>query len=203
MVQARTLFLQRTINMNSGDENLALSTVQAGDIVKRVEELEAHVAESVEASGKQKVIAEDLDSGKLTAKAVVETRRCVQPEVDALNRAVRRYEKRTTISSLQTESRLHELESKLNDVVVLAAAAQRTVEHPPRSYMQVIGNWICAAFVLPAQTAAYTARRLISVIQWAGTCVRSPFVLGSLSNVHKQRQVNQMKKKERRPKTVP
>lgn len=67
------------------------------------------------------------------ASAIAETRKCLQPELDALNRAVRRYEKRTTISSLQTEARLQDLECRLKDVVVLAAAAQRNAEQQPKT----------------------------------------------------------------------
>jgi len=47
----------------------------------------------------------------------------LQPELDALNRAVRRYEKRATLQAFQTESRLKDIESRLNDAVSLAAAA--------------------------------------------------------------------------------
>lgn len=151
MVQARTLFLQRVIREGPNDDEQRPDLTQVIELVKRVEELEAHVAVSVEGCSKNTLVVTDTAAEKTTAQAISETRKSLQPDLDALNRAVRRYEKRTTISSLQTEARLQDLETRLKDVVVLAAAAQRNVESQPKNFALILLNWMCAAVVLPAQ----------------------------------------------------
>ncbi len=57
---------------------------------------------------------------------VRDVRNAIQPELDALNRAVRRYEKKATVLALQTESRLAALDTRLNDAISLAAAAAKS-----------------------------------------------------------------------------
>ena len=151
MVQARTLHLQRIVSSHLGDEDNKLDGGRVADLAKRLEELEAHVADTTESAQQKSAGSSDLIAAKSTAQATSEIRKSFQPELDALNRAVRRYEKRTTISSLQTESRLQELESRLKDVVVLAAAAQRNAENRPRNFIVVLVNWVCGAIVLPIQ----------------------------------------------------
>ena len=49
----------------------------------------------------------------------------IQPELDALNRAVRRYEKKATVLALQTEARLGAVDTRLDDAIALAAAAAK------------------------------------------------------------------------------
>lgn len=126
LIQARTLHLQRVVASGVLDDN-KIDTSKVLDIAKRLEELEAHVADTAEDAQKKT----DGSSERTLVQATLDMRKTIQPELDALNRAVRRYEKRTTISALQTEARLQELESRLKDVVVLAAAAQRNAENAP------------------------------------------------------------------------
>jgi hypothetical protein len=146
LIQARTLHLQRVVASGLLDDN-KIDMSKVLDMAKRLEELESHVADRVE-DAQQKI---DGPSERTLAQATSDMRKTIQPELDALNRAVRRYEKRTTISALQTEARLQELESRLKDVVVLAAAAQRNAENAPRNYILILVNWLCGAVVLPIQ----------------------------------------------------
>jgi hypothetical protein len=154
MVQARTLFLQRVVREqssqieNKADNNLIL------DVARRLEELEAHVADKAEkADNASQAINTNTDMtvAKASAQATLELRRSIQPELDALNRAVRRYEKRTTIAALQTESRLQDIEARLKDAMVLAAAVQRNADRQPRNYVTVLANWASAIIVVPVQ----------------------------------------------------
>src|SRR5436305_13363405 len=78
-------------------------------------------------------------------------KKIIHHDINSLNRGIRGYKKRTTISALQTEARLQELESRLKDVVALAAAAQRNAENAPRNFILILMNWLCGAVVLPIQ----------------------------------------------------
>ena len=201
MIQARTLRLQRQVNANSNDIDQRLDLGQSTDLLKRVEELEAHVADSVESFSKNAVVATNSDAAKLAAEAVSETRKSLRPELDALNRAVRRYEKRTTISSLQTEARLQDLESRLKDVVVLAAAAQRNAESQPRNFMFILLNWMCAFVVLPVQSVWFFVRVPILGIQSLSDFVRKSFNLRQGKTSKQARLGSQGKVRDRRSKT--
>jgi hypothetical protein len=78
----------------------------------------------------------DLDLEKISA----EVRQTTQLQLDALNRAVRRYEKRHMAQSLQIEARFQDLEARLNDALALAAAAARTGQRP--GVIAITLSWI-------------------------------------------------------------
>ncbi|KAI0577609.1 hypothetical protein Ptr902_01513 [Pyrenophora tritici-repentis] len=63
-------------------------------------------------------------------KITAEVRQTTQIQLDGLTRAVRRYEKRHMVQSLQIEARFQDLESRLKDALALAAAAARTGQRP-------------------------------------------------------------------------
>ncbi len=152
MVQRRTLFLQRKVNVDMLVEDKRIDNQQLMDVSRRLEELESHVADQIAARSPQETdSAGNALDAKLPGVVRSEVQKTVQPEVDALNRAMRRYEKRTTISAVQFEARLQDLEARLNDVVSLAAAAQRNADRKPDKYIVVLTNWICAIVVVPIQ----------------------------------------------------
>ena len=118
LIQARTLHLQRIVNTNtcpSTPDKISPATIT--DLQDRLAELEKHIADTHTNGPAAKSPPPDLNT---------EVRKTLQPDIDALNRAVRRYEKRTTILSLQTDSRLQNLEKRLGDAITLAAAAERS-----------------------------------------------------------------------------
>jgi hypothetical protein len=168
LVQARTLHLQRVASSAVIDDE-KIDANKVLDMAKRLEELEAHVADTADSA--QKKIAGPFE--QLTAKTVAQVtsdmRKTIQPELDALNRAVRRYEKRTTISALQTEARLQELELRLKDVVVLAAAAERNAESAPRNFILILANWLCGAVVLPVQYLGFLLSLPSRFMNWLAT----------------------------------
>jgi hypothetical protein len=61
--------------------------------------------------------------------------------------AVRRYEKRETVRSAQTENRILEIDGRLSDVLTLAAAA--SARQSRATFSMVLLEWICAAIVIP------------------------------------------------------
>jgi hypothetical protein len=64
------------------------------------------------------------------SKVSAEVRQSVQLQLDALNRAVRKYEKRHMAQSIQMEARFQEIDARLKDTLSLAAAAARTGQRP-------------------------------------------------------------------------
>ena len=129
LVQARTLHLQRIVNTNTytaTSNNTSSATFN--DLQDRLAEIEKHIADT-NTNGTNGAATKSP-----TPDLVTQVRKTLQPDLDALNRAVRRYEKRTTLLSLQTESRLQDLEKRLGDAITLAAAAERSSQssHPRR-----------------------------------------------------------------------
>ncbi|KAK5797496.1 hypothetical protein VI817_003787 [Penicillium citrinum] len=151
LVQARTLHLQRIVASTSAEDTIDHEKFQ--DLTKRLEELEAHVAETAAArlSSPPQPPTEPSDAPSLLTQAVVEARRAIQPDIEALNRAVRRYEKRTALSTMNTDTRFSQLEASTRDAIALAAAAQRSSASHKSSYAFVLFDFICACIVIPSQ----------------------------------------------------
>ncbi|KAJ6110705.1 hypothetical protein N7486_002940 [Penicillium sp. IBT 16267x] len=157
LFQARTLHLQRIV-ATTDEDRIDASKVQ--DLTKRLEELEAHIAEaaanglaSAPSKSEQNSLKEPNDAPSLITQAVVEARSTLQPDIEALNRAVRRYEKRIALMTLQSETRFQQLEAQTRDALVLAAAAQRASLSRRSSYAFTLVDWACACIVVPAQLA--------------------------------------------------
>jgi hypothetical protein len=143
LVQARTLHLQRIVNSNPYTIEGPLP-IDPKDLLHRLEELESrNLAESPGTSA--------AADSNLSAKLTTEVRRAIQPDLDALTRAVRRYEKRATLQAFQTETKLHELEARVGDAVTLAAAAATKRDKAGFS------GWVTAAVAVPVQVVGVIA----------------------------------------------
>lgn len=165
LIQERTLHLQRIVMAESLDVEAKDNQNGMMDIVRRLEELETHIAESTDSKAKKS--AEDAMAAKTASQVTSEVRRGMQPELDALNRAVRRYEKRTTITTIQTDARLQDLESRLKDAIVLAAAAQRDVERKRNSFSNTLYHYTLTALSLPNRLFWTAVKFPIDVFSWA------------------------------------
>ncbi|KAJ5146023.1 uncharacterized protein N7515_000587 [Penicillium bovifimosum] len=169
LIQKRTLHLQRIV-ASTPEPFTNPTTIK--DVTKRLEELEAHIAETALSNpsfqekgtekGKEKEDRplspkeqpDSTPSGpSLVTQTVTETRKSIQPDIEALNRAVRRYEKRSVLFSLQTDQRFANLEAQTADALTLAAAARRSATSRRRNYALVLLDWACACVVVPAQIA--------------------------------------------------
>ena len=150
MVQTRTLHLQRTIATNpylplqSSPSASALT-----DLSTRLAELESHIADTTTANGNtsKSPPLQDLTS---------QIRKNLQPDLDALNRAVRRYEKKATLLAMQTESRLVDLEKRMTDAITLAAAAERTSQSNRQrsgSSISLLFDYVATVAMLPIRVA--------------------------------------------------
>ncbi|KAK3950669.1 hypothetical protein QBC32DRAFT_10868 [Pseudoneurospora amorphoporcata] len=137
LIQARTLHLQRIVHQNPYSESVVPPT-RLQEILERLNELEQRAAGSKPSNGSANPHNNGQSDGsegdqgqqqnlnpKVRDGMVREVRNTIQPDLDALNRAVRRYEKKATVLAYQTEARLGALDGRLNDAIALAAAAAK------------------------------------------------------------------------------
>jgi hypothetical protein len=134
--QERVLHLQRVVRHNSGD---TLRKVDAQQIFQKLADVEAQLAQP--ASNTM------VDTSKIS----ITVRQALQPQLDALNRAVRRYEKRQAAQSIQIEARFAEVDTRLKDALSLAAAAARTGQKP--GIISIILAWIVNAVTYSLHTS--------------------------------------------------
>lgn len=122
LIQGRAVRLQRIVASNPHTIKTTRER-QIEALCARIDELEARAA-----AGEMMSAATQADaSNARVAEAMVarSVRDGMQPELDALNRAVRRYEKKIAILAGQTDNRLEYLEYRLNDAIALAAVAAK------------------------------------------------------------------------------
>lgn len=179
MIKGRTLHLQRIVdvNVNPVMEETRTDSNKMEDLLKRLEELEAHVAQQADSAPSQASL--ETTTTKAAAQVATDVRKGVQPELDALNRAVRRYEKRTTVASIQTDARLHELESRVKDAISLAASAQRNAHTRPQNYAMTLTNWLCATVVVPVELLYYVSSLPARTATWGLTTTKTVLGLNS------------------------
>jgi hypothetical protein len=126
LLQARTLHLQRIVNANP-----YRSASGTGGDAERLDDILARLASLETKPTTQEPLpprdpkADSAEKTKQEAAITRDVRNSIQPELDALNRAVRRYEKKATLLQYQTESRFSAVEARLDDAIALAAAAAK------------------------------------------------------------------------------
>lgn len=154
LIQSRTLHLQRVVAETpyTGANGNGKEAENLKELLQRIEDLESRSSSSNNPPPNQELAL----TGKQSAQVTTEVRKALQPDLDALNRAVRRYEKRATLQTFQTESRLQDLESRLNDAISLAAAAANSGQRH-RTFTGILVEWGATAVVLPLQAFATIA----------------------------------------------
>lgn len=150
LVQARTLHLQRIASPNAIDADLSTVTPQSlSALTCRLDDLETHIVSSQSPESKPHQLTSNGNPSS-NQDIINCARKAMTPDIEALNRAVRRYEKRATLLSMQTEARLADLESRLSDAIALAAAAERNVSNISRkSTAAALLDWGSAAVLFP------------------------------------------------------
>lgn len=149
LIQARTLHLQRIVRLTptppSTTAQLEEMRVRIAQLELRAEAAETVTAQSLEISAQRQ--QQQQNSGLKQGPALVrEVRNAIQPELDALNRAVRRYEKKATVLALQTESRLGAVDTRLGDAIALAAAAAKQSNQAQWSFTALV-RWCAESLV--------------------------------------------------------
>jgi hypothetical protein len=183
LIQARTLHLQRMVNSNPYETGNTQSGEVVAELAQRLEILESRAQLPDTRSSSEVAL-----TTKQTSGLVSEVRKSLGPDIDALNRATRRYEKRATLQAFQTDSRIQELEARLNDAISLAAAAANNNQRQ-HGFTGIIVEWAATAIVLPIQTLAAIARlpfktlnALIGFGRKRVTGQRAPTTNGKLNN---------------------
>lgn len=144
LVSNRTLHLQRAVTSN--DDNFVSTKsdrIAIDSLTSRIAVLEARLADDTPAAA-QKTELTDLSA---------EMRKRYEPRLEGLERAVRRYEKRSTTLAMMMDQRLLSLETRLQDALSLAAVAARDSQH--RGLMSSVLN-----------TAAIPVRMAWAVCLW-------------------------------------
>lgn len=164
LIQARTLHIQRIVASNPCVYDPTASTL--AEINLRLIELESKNVPPATNGGEAKAVI----SPKQVHGITTSIRQIMQPEIDALTRAVRRYEKRATVQTLHTDARLLALESSISDAVSLAAAAANGSLHSLGLTGRFI-EWVGAGLMLPLQglisLAALPVTTLVALIAYA------------------------------------
>ncbi|KAK4455979.1 hypothetical protein QBC34DRAFT_388518 [Podospora aff. communis PSN243] len=127
LVRARTLHLQRMVHSNPYREDKVLPALVEG-LAKRMEDLEARMARISDTTTAAALAAGDpglraAEIQRLQASIALNVRDFFQSDIDAINRAVRRYEKKATVLASTTETRMRVFDTRLNDAISLVAAA--------------------------------------------------------------------------------
>lgn len=155
MVQGRTVYLQRVVAAaaEEEDEDRETDHNKVLDLSARLEDLEAHVADKAATTTAQnsKQTTSETVKPEILAQIIFEARQSIQPELDALNRAVRRYEKKTALMAFQTEARMNQLDAQVQDAIALAAAAQRSASDHRQSFAFILLDWMAAVVVVPVR----------------------------------------------------
>lgn len=165
-----TLHLQRVV---TGDRDFAAVSAKRDkpleDMAERLTALEDKLRSDTGPQSTQPSSLEQITS--LSA----DMKRRYEPRLDALERAVRRYEKRATTLTLLTEQRLQSLESRLQDALSLAAIAAQSNNKP--GIVVAILSTFSRCLTLPLEAVAFF---LVWPIQVAETLVgkASEFVYG-------------------------
>src|SRR5262249_25612824 len=140
LVTNRTLHLQRTVTglndpFGSAVEEKSLVT----NLSSRIAELEAKLTDHT-------VLPADISLAQKTdvSELSAEMRKRYEPRLEGLERAVRRYEKRSVTLAMLTDQRLGSLETRLQDALSLAAvAAQQSAQRGP--FTLILDNVAAAA----------------------------------------------------------
>lgn len=151
--------LQRIVRTAASSE---VNRLDAQKLSDRVADLEARL----EGSDRNN----DVDVSKIRAQV----QQSNQLQLDALNRAVRRYEKKQAAQDFQIDARFHLLEAQLRDALALAAAAARTGQRP--GVVANMFSWIAGMVNYSLQTSWAIATYPLRTTAVAVTAIESWFL---------------------------
>ena len=126
LVTNRTLHLQRLVN--DAHDSSGVGSANQSKLLKAMAARLAALEATVPSNGTHSTTHHTQQQELAVLSA--DMKRRYEPRLDALERAVRRYEKRATTLTLLTEQRLQSLESRLQDALSLAAVAANSNNQP-------------------------------------------------------------------------
>ncbi|TKA70240.1 hypothetical protein B0A55_06884 [Friedmanniomyces simplex] len=152
LITNQTLHLQRLVS--STDDIFSSSSSAGGksslnSLSTRIADLEAKLSDhALVTPSDHATLAHKTDVTDLSA----ELRKRYEPRLEGLERAVRRYEKRSTTLAMLTEQRLNSLESRLQDALSLAAVAAQHSQRRAGVFVYLLET-ASAAIALPMRFA--------------------------------------------------
>lgn len=158
MIEKRTLHLQKVVTEEAtpptSTRDETATTIQ--NLIERVCALDQRLQTpapkpDIPTNGKQRSREQSPTKQESEATALA-LKLSIQPQLDALNRAVRRYEKRATIQSMALDARLRDLDNRVNDALSLAAAASRNSNRPGLLAWAFDGIWTIIVNIIAAAT---------------------------------------------------
>lgn len=152
LFQSRIDHLQREVQVDSCGPPTA-RTKQIEEMLDRLQKLEAR-SDAEEALVQNSLSVNASAKPDQQATLAKEVRDSIQPELDALNRAVRRYEKKVTLLQSQTEARFIALESRMEDAIALAAAAARKGTSQKSTMAWALG-WVVLVLLFPFKAVVH------------------------------------------------
>ncbi|KAG9258024.1 uncharacterized protein F5Z01DRAFT_314500 [Emericellopsis atlantica] len=147
LVQSRTLHLQRVVQKTPYASAPSATSTRISELMTRLERLETQ-SSSLQEPEKEDA-TKTADTWKQEAAMIRQVRNGIQPDLDALNRAVRRYEKKATLLQMQTESRFTAMDGRLENAIALAAAAAKNSATSHRSFVRRTMDTIAALTLFP------------------------------------------------------
>lgn len=179
LIQARTLYLQRIVQSTpltrTTADQLEEMRTRLAQLEVRAEANEEATAATLASTAAHRARQQDVESGSKKQEAAIirEVRNAIQPELDALNRAVRRYEKKATLLAMQTDSRLGAVDLRLGDAIALAAAAakQSTQSHWGfGAWAASVAEWVVSIITAPYHLVMFVLMWPFTII--AGFCFK-------------------------------
>ncbi|TKX26030.1 hypothetical protein C1H76_1877 [Elsinoe australis] len=155
LVTNRTLHLQRIAN--GTDHLVGKDTEKNAAFESRLEVLEAKVADPT--SSPMAAAGQKEEMAQLSA----ELRKRYEPRIDALERAVRRYEKRVTTLTMLTDQRMQSLDNRLQDALSLAAVAAQSSQKP--SIVATTMSYFARLVMMPIEVACFVVMWPIRVLE--------------------------------------
>ncbi|KAG8623726.1 hypothetical protein KVT40_008702 [Elsinoe batatas] len=155
LVTNRTIHLQRVAN--GSDHLVSKDTEKHANFESRLEVLEAKVSDPTHSP--VAVAGQKEEITQLSA----ELRKRYEPRIDALERAVRRYEKRVTTLTMLTDQRLQSLDNRLQDALSLAAVAAQSSQKP--SIIATTFSYMGRVVMMPIEAAYFIAMWPIRVLE--------------------------------------
>ncbi|RYC63548.1 hypothetical protein CHU98_g2672 [Xylaria longipes] len=167
MLQQRTLHIQSIVAVNPHTQKLVTND-QLQALYDRLDQLEGETRkETPTTNGVQPEVPQRLVESAVGR----EFRKTAQPELEALNRAMRRYEKKLTLLATQTDHKIEYVEYRLNDALALAAVAAKN-SHSQRGLAGWVFEKTVAAVILPLQAVAtvltFPFRTASTLFRWKG-----------------------------------
>ncbi|OAA37257.1 hypothetical protein ISF_09926 [Cordyceps fumosorosea ARSEF 2679] len=174
LVQARTLHLQRIVHTSNPFGTAALPTdnrFRINAIMERLDALESDAAAAA-ALPEEPKDDDSTASARAAQEAVLakDVRGAIQPELDALNRAVRRYEKKSTLLQSHIDAHLAAIDARVQDAIALAAVAAKNSSQSSNSLLARSFDAVITTALFPFHAVL---QLILMPIRWALPLTRS------------------------------